>query len=76
MNTYTSFGAADQETGTENSRMPDMAKGMHMRSSHGLAFPNLDFVLSTITPITMSLMPSNNLETIMMLPTAKALTPA
>lgn len=76
INTYTSFGAEDQETGTENNRMPDMAKGMHMRSSQGLAFPNLDFVLSTITPMMMSLIPSKNLETIIMLPTAKALTPA
>ena len=47
-----------------------------MRSIHGLALPYLDLVLSTITPMMISLTPSNKRETIIIVPTANALTPA
>jgi len=74
--TYTSFGVDDQEAGTENIRTPDIANGMHIRKIHGLAFPNLEWVRSTMTPMIISLIPSKTLEIIMMVPTAIALTPA
>ena len=73
INTYTSFGVDAQEAGTENRRIPDIANGIHIRRIHGLAFPYLDFVRSTITPMIISLIPSKILETIIMVPTAIAL---
>ena len=74
MNTYTSFGVAAQLVGTENSKIPETANGIHIRSIQGLALPNFDFVRSTITPMIISLIPSKILDTIMMVPTASALT--
>ena len=74
MNTYTSFGVEAQDAGTENRRIPDTAKGIHIRKIQGLALPYFDLVLSTITPMMISLTPSKILEIIIMVPTAIALT--
>ena len=74
INTYTSFGVDAQLVGTENNKTPEIANGIHIRRSHGLALPNLDFVRSTITPMMISLIPSKNLDIIMIVPTAIAFT--
>ena len=51
-----------------------IAKGIVIRNIHERHFPNLDLVLSTITPIAKSTTPSNNFETSITVPTASALT--
>ena len=71
---YASFAVLPRPDGTVNSRIPASANGIAMRSIHGLHFPNLDFVLSTIIPIIKSVIPSNTLDKSIIVPITPALT--
>ena len=61
--------------GTENISTVDIAKGTHIRSIQGLAFPQRLWVRSTILPLIRSETPSKILLIAMTEPAAREFTP-
>ena len=71
---YTYFTIPVKDEGMLNSKITATAMGMHMRSSQTLALPRLEWVPSTIRPITKSDTPSNIFEMAMIVLAAAAFT--
>ena len=59
--------------GTVNSRTADNAKGTLIQRIHGLDFPHLELVRSTITPMMRSDTPSKSLDSSIIRPTVAGL---
>ena len=74
MATYTYFPKSPV-CGTVNINMRETVIGIANHNNHGLAFPCLDLVLSTINPIMISLVPSRKRETIIIIPIIAAFNP-